>query len=111
MTGSAGEEVATAYLLRRGYRIIDRNHRNRGGEIDIITREGGTYVFVEVKTQWMLSNIPPEARVNREKLRRLRRASQCWLDQHAPDSPARIDVVGIADGRVTAHYEAVEGEW
>jgi len=108
LTGGEGEDAAAAYLWRKGYRILDRNHRNRGGEIDIVAKEGGTYVFVEVKAQWALRNIPPEARVNREKLWRLRRASQCWLDRHAPESPARIDVVGVAGGRVTAHYEGVE---
>lgn len=49
-TGSGGETRAAEFLAGRGYSILERNFRTRGGEIDIIAREKNTLVFVEVKT-------------------------------------------------------------
>lgn len=49
--GKYGEEVATNYLIRRGYIIKERNYRSSLGEIDIICKDHGTIVFVEVKTR------------------------------------------------------------
>src|SRR5258708_21241135 len=49
--GKLGEDLAVAELERRGYEILDRRYRRRGGEIDIIARDGKTTVFVEVKTR------------------------------------------------------------
>ena len=49
--GRRGEDAACAYLLRHGYRIVERNYRCRRGEIDIIAAKDGGAVFVEVKTR------------------------------------------------------------
>ena len=49
--GKHGEELACRELERRGYAIIARRYRRRGGEIDIIARDGETIVFVEVKAR------------------------------------------------------------
>src|SRR4051812_37785179 len=49
--GKNGEDLACAELRQRGYAIIARRYRRRGGEIDIIARDGKTMVFVEVKTR------------------------------------------------------------
>jgi len=49
--GAAGEDAASAYLKSIGYRIVTRNLRGPGGEIDIVARDGETIVFVEVKAR------------------------------------------------------------
>ncbi|HMD36845.1 MAG TPA: YraN family protein [Vicinamibacterales bacterium] len=49
--GKTGEDLAVAELERRGYEILARRYRRRGGEIDIIARDRETTVFVEVKTR------------------------------------------------------------
>src|SRR5438874_6863022 len=49
--GKAGEDLACRELERRGYAILARRYRRRGGELDIIARDGPTLVFVEVKTR------------------------------------------------------------
>ena len=47
--GSGYEEMAAAYLIEQGYKIVARNFSGRRGEIDIIARDGEYLVFVEVK--------------------------------------------------------------
>lgn len=49
--GDAGEAAVARYLRLRGWRILSRNYRVKGGEIDIIARRLGTTAFVEVKTR------------------------------------------------------------
>jgi len=49
--GKTGEDLACEELERRGYAIVTRRYRRRGGEIDIIARDGRTMVFVEVKAR------------------------------------------------------------
>lgn len=49
--GNKGEEIATNFLIEKGYKIIDRNFRASVGEIDIIAKDKKEIVFVEVKTR------------------------------------------------------------
>src|SRR3989442_12829220 len=49
--GKIGEDLACRELERRGYAIVARRYRRRGGELDIVARDGPTVVFVEVKTR------------------------------------------------------------
>lgn len=49
--GDIGEKIVSDYLLEKGYEIIYRNFRVKGGEIDIIAKQRDTLVFVEVKTR------------------------------------------------------------
>ena len=49
--GDRGEDAAVGYLRRRLYRILDRNYRAGGAEIDIVAKRGKTLAFVEVKTR------------------------------------------------------------
>src|SRR6266480_7843131 len=51
IVGEWGEDLACAELERRGYAIVARRYRTRGGEIDIIARDGRTLVFIEVKAR------------------------------------------------------------
>jgi len=50
LTGAAGEQIACNFLQEQGYRIIERNHRSRLGELDIIAAYGEFLIFCEVKT-------------------------------------------------------------
>lgn len=48
--GDLGENIAVVFLEKRGFQIIDRNYRNKIGEIDIIAQKDDFYYVVEVKT-------------------------------------------------------------
>ena len=49
VTGADNEQRATEYLIDNGYSILERNFRNKTGEIDIIAKKDNYIVFVEVK--------------------------------------------------------------
>jgi putative endonuclease len=95
-TGSRGEELAAAFLLRSGMKIIERNFRCKGGEVDIIARDGKTIVFIEVKSRRNLSYGVPQLAVTEFKQRQISKAALTWLTKNRlHDSPARFDVIAI----------------
>jgi putative endonuclease len=84
--GERGEDLAVKYLKKKGYRVLERNWRNKKGyqvgEIDIIAQKEGQLVFVEVKTGEVHTgyNDPLlEERITHDKLRKLERISQDYL--------------------------------
>lgn len=94
--GRAGEDAAAAYLRRRGMRPVARNWRCRYGEIDLVAREGGCLVFIEVKTRTSGQFGGPMAAVTPSKLARLRRLAAYWLQEAGGHrGPVRLDVVGL----------------
>src|SRR3990167_2286028 len=70
-TGRIGEAFAAQYLGDEGYGIIEQNYRTRFGEIDIVAREGGELVFIEVKTRTGEQFGLPEEAVDQRKQRKL----------------------------------------
>jgi putative endonuclease len=94
--GSRGEDLATAYLERQGFRIIARNHRSRLGELDLVARDGDEVVFVEVKTRIGGSDVAPDESVTASKLERLGRLAERYMsEQGRADDPWRVDVVAV----------------
>jgi putative endonuclease len=77
--GSGGERAAADFLVGRGYHILERNFRCRGGEVDLIALDGGVLVFVEVKVRRTLSRGAPIEAVTALKQARVRRAAQEYL--------------------------------
>ena len=107
--GKMGEDLAVAELERRGYEILDRRYRRRGGEIDIIARDGGTMVFVEVKTREGLEFGDGSESVRSWKQRRMTGVALDYASRHnLLDTPCRFDVVSIqfgANGAVIEVYQ------
>lgn len=94
--GEQGEALACRELRRRGYAILARRYRTRFGEIDIIAREAGTLVFVEVKTRRRAYFGGPVAAVGFRKQRRLVNMARSYLmGLPGAEPPARFDVVGV----------------
>lgn len=77
--GAAGEAEAAAHLARRGYRIVARNVRAGGVELDLVALRAGVVVFVEVKTRRSRRAGPPEEAVDARKRARLVRGAAAWL--------------------------------
>jgi putative endonuclease len=93
LLGDRGERAAARHLRRQGLRIIMRGYRTSRGEIDLIARDGPTYVFIEVKSR--RHGTPSEA-VTPEKQRRLTNAALHFLKRYnLLEKPSRFDVVAI----------------
>ncbi len=91
--GAEGEARAADFLERRGYRIVDRNVRAGGVELDLVARRGGLVVFVEVKTRRSRAFGRPEEAVDARKRARLVRGATVWLRGRRGVARARFDVV------------------
>lgn len=94
--GRVGERAAEKYLWRKGYRIVTRNYRAAGAEIDIVAMDGETLVFVEVKTRQSFAAGAPEEAVDERKQTRMRRAAEAFVRRYrADDYDMRFDIVAI----------------
>lgn len=95
LIGAWGEMQAANYLKRNRYRLVEKNYRVRGGEIDLIAENRTFLVFVEVKTR--RNAIFAEARefVDRRKQERIRMAASLWLAEHETKKQPRFDIVEV----------------
>jgi putative endonuclease len=104
--GRAGEDAAAGYLLALGFTILRRNLRGPGGEIDIVARDRGVIVFIEVKTRRTRAFGPAISAVDGRKRRRIRAVAEDFLQFFAPNSKARFDVLTIDRGTMRLHRGA-----
>lgn len=95
-TGSKGEDIACKFLESKGYRILDRNYRIRGGEIDIVAKEGDYLVFVEVKARYSHEFGSPSESVTAWKIKYLLKTARFYLNKIKwGDRPYRLDFVSV----------------
>ncbi|MGE5472363.1 MAG: YraN family protein [Bacteroidota bacterium] len=94
--GREAETLAARYLAAHGLRLIERNFRVRGGEIDLICRDGRTLVFVEVRFRSRPDFGGAAASITATKRRRLILAARHYLAGKA-DGDCRFDCV-LLDG-------------
>jgi putative endonuclease len=94
--GARGEEIAVAFLKGKKFRILERNFRCKCGEVDIVAKDGGSVVFIEVKARKHEAYGPPQLAVTAFKQRQISKAALTWLAKNKmEDSAARFDVVAI----------------
>ena len=94
--GNDGEARATAYLMRAGFRIVERNFRSKFGELDIVARDQGTLVFVEVRSRGGYMHGTAVEMVNIHKQRKVTRVAHSYIAMRRPSfTSARFDVIGI----------------
>ena len=101
-TGASGEQIACEFLQGLGYRIVERNHRSRLGELDIITEIEEFLVFCEVKTRRGTEGPHPSLTVTAKKIAKLRQLGELYLSQkHLTHMQPRFDVIAIqmVDGK------------
>ncbi len=95
--GRWGEDRAAEFLKAKGYRILERNYKNKIGEIDIIASDGKILLFVEVKTRRSLAYGQPYESVTRHKQIKIARVAFAYLKHRLGkvDVNARFDVISI----------------
>lgn len=104
-SGRQAEELAARYLQARGLRLVERNFRCRGGEIDLVCRDGTCTVFVEVRLRRHPGFGGAAASIGHGKQRRVILAARHWLARHGSfDADCRFDCI-LLDGLDSARIE------
>lgn len=107
--GNIYERKACEYLVSKGYLILERNFCIRGGEIDIIARDGDTLVFVEVKARRSENSGAPLDAVTQEKRKRIGKAAMFYMNKNSAEAEnIRFDAIGIKEGQGGLEIEHVE---
>lgn len=95
-TGAMFETLALQYLQQQGLSLVSRNFSCRFGEIDLICRSAGQWVFVEVKYRQHNNFGGAAAAVTGQKQQKLIRTASYFLQQQRSQAPCRFDVVAIS---------------
>jgi putative endonuclease len=93
--GKWGEEKAEAFLKGEGFEIIARNWRYKRAEIDIVAKENGILVFIEVKTRGYILFGSPEGTVDKVKRRLIIDAAMGFMRSIGYEWEIRFDIVSI----------------
>ena len=100
--GSAAENKVAAFLEKQGVRILERNYRNRSGEVDIIGKADGYLVFFEVKYRSTLKMGYPQESVSIIKQRQICRVADFYRCTHnlSLSTSIRFDVVAVVGDEI-----------
>lgn len=100
--GKKGEEIAANYLINKKYEMIEKNYRQKFGEIDIIVKAPDrTLVFIEVKTVLLNEGLglTPEDNITTHKLNIVKRMANFFAGKHPElideDKGWRVDLIAI----------------
>ncbi len=94
--GEISESIAVEHLKKHGYRILEQNYRTKLGEIDIIAKDKGVLVFIEVKARKSYRFGNPKWAVTPKKQRKISMVALYYLKAtKQKDVRARFDVVSI----------------
>lgn len=93
--GQQGEDAALDHLRMHGLALVERNFLCKGGELDLIMRDGAHLVFVEVRRRKSAGFGGAAASITPAKQRRMVHAAQTYLLRYPRLPPCRFDVVAI----------------
>ncbi|MCE2787725.1 MAG: YraN family protein [Bacteroidota bacterium] len=96
--GKLGEDIAAAYLQRKGYKILERNYRYGRNEIDIICSSDKEIIFVEVKTRASDDIAYPERAVSKAKQKNIRITAENYLEEIDYRGSTRFDIIAVLKG-------------
>jgi putative endonuclease len=106
--GEMGEDLAVSYLLTQCCEILDRNYHTPYGELDLVVRQPGVTIFVEVKTRTGTAYGHPEEAITEKKKHHLINSAQAYLQDHPElGDNWRIDVIAIQKKPRVAEPEIV----
>lgn len=109
--GACGEYIASLFLIEKGYVIVDRNYRSKGGEIDIICSKNNTIFFVEVRTSRSKFHRAQET-LSSLKISRILHTAYQWLAETSPSySSVQCDLIAIdisSQSITLSHHSCLE---
>jgi len=106
--GKKGEQLAIDYLIKQGYKIVERNWRFQKAEIDIIARKEETLISVEVKTRSSNNFGNPQDFVNPKKIKLMVLAMNEYVLKKDLNVEVRFDIVAITKNKVSFNIEHLE---
>lgn len=93
--GKEGEELAVAYLLKKGYSILKRNYTFKKSELDIVSTKDNKLIIVEVKTRNSDFLAGPEITVTKKKQRAIIKATNFYIDEFDVKMETQFDIISI----------------
>jgi putative endonuclease len=93
--GNRGENMASEYLLIKGFVILHRNWRHKQREVDIIAVKENVLHFIEVKTRTNKAFGLPEESISEYKMNALKKAAEAFLLQYTAWKQIQFDVIAI----------------
>jgi len=93
--GKSGEEIAYDFLIKKGFKILEKNWRHNKDEVDIIATKEEYLVIVEVKTRSTFYFGEPQIFVNKKKQGFMIRAANAYILKNNIDNETRFDIISI----------------
>ena len=111
LLGREAEQAACEFLQAQGLKLLERNFRVRGGEIDLIMSDGNVVIFVEVRARQHGGFMHPAESINARKRQRLIHAGTRYLQRTGGlhTTRSRFDVVCISGTGAERKLEWIRG--
>lgn len=93
--GKMAEKTALNYLKQHGLVLVEKNFHSRFGEIDLIMRDGDTWVFIEVRCRAKNALVTASASITPQKIRKIRKTAQYYSRQFKEMPNCRFDVMAM----------------
>ena len=106
--GKDGEEIANDLLLKKGYKILEKNWRHSKDEVDLIATHGDYLVIIEVKTRSTFYFGEPEVFVNKKKQYFMIRAANAYIMKHNIHLETRFDIISIVQSGERVSIKHIE---
>lgn len=106
--GKKGEQIALEHLLKKGYKILEKNYRYLKSEVDIIAQKNDTIAAIEVKTRPSGYFGNPQGFVSPKKIKLLVSAINHYVVERDLDLEVRFDIIAIIDNKKECKIEHLE---
>lgn len=93
--GKKGEQLAVDYLIKNGYKVLERNYRFDKAEVDIIALKDDILAIVEVKTRSTIDFGNPQDFVKPKQIKNLVKAVDEYINEHDLELEVRLDIIAI----------------
>jgi putative endonuclease len=106
--GQEGEEMAVAFLVKKGFHILERNYRYQKAEVDIIAQKNGILAAVEVKTRSTPDFGDPQEFVKKKQINLLVKAVDHYVNENKLEVEVRFDIIAIIRNQAGTKIEHLE---
>jgi len=107
--GRRGEQIAEDFLKKKEYKIIERNFKRFGGEIDIIASKDSSIIVIEVKSKSEYSQFYPEENINDKKLKKILNTFDIFLSENPEyekfDPQIDVMIVELGENPKINHFK------